>query len=209
MGYDYFPNNRGHYVIYECDSIVHNSFQKDTFKYQIREVIDSIYFDNQGRKTMRIVRYKRTDTSIPWSNILIPEKVWTGNLLSNMAIRLEDNYQYIKLLFPMSLNETWNGNALNSMSAWNYQYTTLHTPYTLTNSTGSVHFDSTLTVAQQNFSSLLQYQYYYEQYATGIGMIYKEVIDYSNPNFLSVPPPVNDSATSGVWYTETYLSSGN
>ncbi len=213
FGYDYFPNNVGHYVIYECDSIVVNPYKAtvprlDTFKYQIKEVIDSIYNNNQGQPTQRIVRYKRADSltnTLPWSSILVPEKVWTGTLLSNMATRLEDNYNYIKLVFPMSANEIWNGNALNTIGTWNYQYSALNTPATVNGHT----FDSTLTVMQQNYSSFFQYQYYYEQYATGVGLIYKEVIDYNATTFFSMPPPI-DSATSGtVFYSETYLSSGN
>ena len=219
FGYDYFPNTLGHYTVYECDSIIYNPYsahkpQFDTTKYQIREVIDSIYTDNEGRPTMRVVRYRRPDSltkTVPWSNILIPEKVWKANLLSNMAWRQEDNYEYVKLVFPMSLNEMWNGNSVNSLSAVNYQYTTLHTPYTLkiNNSTGTVHFDSTLTVAQQKDSGLDFYQYYFEQYAAGYGLIHKVVIDYA-VSYLSTIPPKVDSANSGtIFYSETYLSSGN
>lgn len=214
MGYDYFPNTVGHYVIYQCDSITVNTLSInippfDTFKYQIKEVIDSIFPNNQGEPTQRIVRYKRTDTATPWINISISEKVWTGNLLSTMAQRQEDNYKYIKLVFPPQLNETWNGNALNTIGTWNYKYTVLNTPATI----NGIRFDSTLTVIQQKDSSLQGYQYYFEQYATGVGLIHKVVIDWntSSSNYLSkfAPPPI-DSATNGtIFYSETYLSSGN
>jgi len=211
MGYDYFPTRVGHYVIYQCDSIVVDPFNIrippfDTFTYQIKEVIDSVFLNNQGQPTMRIVRYKRTNDSTPWTNILTSEKVWTGNLFSNLAKRQEDNYVYVKLVFPMSLNETWNGNVYNTIGQWNYQYTTLNTPATI----NGIRFDSTLTVFQIKDSSLLNYQYYMEQYATGVGLIYKKVIDWSTSKLsFSSPPPV-DSATSGcILYTETYLSSGN
>jgi hypothetical protein len=124
-------------------------------------------------------------------------------------VRQEDNYAYLKLVFPMSLNETWNGNAENTIGTWNYQYTTLHIPLTINGN----HFDSTLTVFQQKDSSLQGYQYYFEQYATGVGLIHKVVIDWSTSgsNYLSfTAPPLIDSATTGtIFYSETYLSSGN
>lgn len=215
LGYDYFPNNVGHYVIYECDSIIANPLSTnippfDTFKYKIKEVIDSIWLNNQGQPTQRIVRYKIYDTAKnqQWSSIFTPEKVWTGTLLSNMAVRLEDNYQYIKLVFPMSLNEEWDGNAMNTIGPWNYQYTTLNTPATV----NGTYFDSTLTVLQINSPSHLGNQYYVEQYATGVGMIYKEVIDWqTGSNYLSFtsPPPLDSAKTGTILYTETYLSSGN
>jgi hypothetical protein len=214
MGYDYFPNNVGHYVIYQCDSIVANPTTShippfDTFQYQIKEVIDSLYLNNQGQPTQRIVRYKRTDTAIPWSNILTIEKVWTGTLLTTMATRLEDNNNYIKLIFPLKINEQWNGNAMNTIGTWNYQYTTINTPAIV----NGIRFDSTLSVLQINQSSFLGNQYYYEQYATGIGVIYRQVIDWQTDGSLyptSTSPPNIDSARSGtVFYSETYLSSGN
>ncbi len=38
FGHDYFPNKVGHYVIYECDSIVHtNGFGNFHYKYQIKK----------------------------------------------------------------------------------------------------------------------------------------------------------------------------
>ncbi len=217
FGYDYFPNTLKHYTDYECDSIIFNPYspnkpQFDTTRYQIREVIDSIYNDNQGRPTMRIVRYKRNDTSsVPWSNINVPEKVWKANLLSNMATRLEDNFEYVKLVFPMTANEMWNGNSVNSLSSVNYQYTKLHTGYTLNinNNHGSVYFDSTLVVAQQKDSGLDFYQYYFEQYAAGYGLIHKVVIDYSTSKLSFTSPPPIDSVTAGtIFYSETYLGSG-
>ena len=211
-GHDYFPNNVGHYVIYQCDSIIVNPFSKktppfDTFQYQIKEVIDSLFLNNQGQLTQRIVRYKRADTStLPWSNILTPEKVWTGTLLSNMAVRLEDNINYIKLVFPMSLNQQWNGNAMNTIGTWNYQYTTLNIPAIV----NGISFDSTLTVLQQKDSSLDGYQYYVEQYAAGVGLIYRKIVDWQSTNLYFASPPPLDSANSGtILYTEAYLSSGN
>jgi hypothetical protein len=212
MGYDYFPNNKGHYVIYQCDSIIVNPFkatypQFDTFKYQIKEVIDSIFPNNSGQPTQRIVRYKRTDTTIPWTNIFTIEKVWTGTLLPNIAVRLEDNYDYVKLVFPMSLNEQWNGNVMNTITGQgDYQYATLNTP-AIVNGT---RFDSTLTVMQYSAAGLDFNQYYYEQYATGVGLVYKEVVNWSTNNlFFTAPPPLDSANYGTIFYSETYLSSGN
>jgi hypothetical protein len=210
FGYDYFPNKVGHYVIYQCDSIIFDPFKKsypqfDTFQYQIKEVIDSIFPNNSGQATQRIVRYKRTNDSIPWTNVLTIEKVWTGNLLPTMAKRQEDNNVYIKLVFPMTLNETWNGNAYNTIGQWNYQYIALNMPATI----NGTRFDSTLTVLQQKDSNFLNYQYYFEQYATGIGLINKVIIDYSDTLFISIPPPSNIATGGTILYSETYLSSGN
>ena len=51
LGYNYFPDQVGRYVVYDVDSFYYNDFtnQTDTFKFQLKEKIQSIYYDNQNR----------------------------------------------------------------------------------------------------------------------------------------------------------------
>src|SRR5256885_175381 len=62
-GYSYFPDDIGHYCIYQVDSTVYDDFHNDTFyySYQIKEVIESYFIDNQNRNAMRVERYKRAN----------------------------------------------------------------------------------------------------------------------------------------------------
>jgi hypothetical protein len=212
-GYNYFPDNVGHYVIYNVDSIALNFLYTqpiDTFKYQIKEVIDSLYTDLTGRPTQRIVRYKRTDTTKPW----VIQKVWSGNLTSTTAERTEDNEKYIRLIFPINLNATWNGNSYNTLGAMTYQYTSLDAPYTI----NTVPFDSTLAVLQDSNLNLVQHQFYFERYARNVGRIYKVIIDLSSSNIVFPLAQPNIVITDSlllklnggsVVYTEVYVSSGN
>jgi hypothetical protein len=196
-GYDYFPTNVGHYVIYNIDSNVYNAFtgKWNYYTYQVKEVIDSVFTDNTGRPTIRIDRYKRTSASEPFGSI---QKIWSGNLCAIAALRDEDNYIYMKLIFPVSTGASWNGNSYNTIGEWDYQYTTVNTPLTV----GETYFDSTLTVLQRNYVNPLQRQYYVEKYATGVGLIYKYIAD-------SAQAVAGDTLVNGVVYSETYLSSGN
>ena len=95
LGYNYFPNNVGHYVIYNADSVVVNPLSVpwgvDSSIYQIKEVIDSIYMDGSNRPTQRIVRYIRPNPSSPW----VLEKVWSGNLNKTDA-------EVVEIIFVMS-----------------------------------------------------------------------------------------------------------
>jgi hypothetical protein len=215
-GYNYFPNRVGHYVIYNVDSIVVNQLHAqpiDTFKYQIKEVIDSFFTDGSGRPTQRIVRYKRADSTKAW----VIQKVWSGNLTTTTAERTEDNIRFLKLTFPIKLSATWNGNINYTIGDWEYQYTNVNGGFTL----GKNYFDSTLTVLQDSNLNLVQHQFYLERYAANVGLIYKDVIDlsYSGPSGifpaliqpnLVITPSILDSLNSGsVVYTENYVSSGN
>jgi hypothetical protein len=196
LGYNYFPNNVGHYVIYNADSMVINAFTSttDTFIFQIKEVIDSIFMDGSNRPTQRLVRYKRPNDTSKW----VLEKVWSANLTATDAEKVEDNIRYVRLIFPPNLNASWNGNGFNTMGDWEYQYTAVDVPLTL----NSVNFDSTLTVVQLNNHNGIQNQYYEEQYARNIGLIYKQITDETSTAIFG-------PYTSGVIYTETYVSSSN
>lgn len=220
FGYNYFPDNVGHYVIYNVDSIVVNQLMPqpiDTFKYQVKEVIDSIFTDGSGRPTQRILRYKRADSTQPW----VIQKVWSGNLTTTTAERFEDNIRYVRLIFPVSVNATWNGNAFNTLGEMDYQYTAIDVPSSVNN----VNFDSTLTVLQDSNINLIQHQFYLEKYARNVGVIYKDLIDLeadsvivtdgstifplNHPDFLPTAALLKKLNSGSVIYTETYVSSGN
>src|ERR1700757_5014557 len=62
LGYNYYPGTIKSYVIYDVDSIVYRVLpQQDTlkFKFQIKEVIDTLITDNQNRPTIKLIRYKK------------------------------------------------------------------------------------------------------------------------------------------------------
>ncbi len=235
QGYDYFPNNVGHWVIYNVDSVYVNPLianHADTFNYQIKEVIDSFYTDNTGARTQVIVRYKRTLPDSVWAY----QKTYTGSLTATEALRTEDGIKYVKLTFPIATNASWNGGAFNNSAGsnavfpdWNqtnFQYTSVNTPTYL----NWHNFDSTVTVLQDSdrIINLITHQFFLEVYATHIGRIYKEIINLSSSGGtigFDPGPPIRDSlyspadyiylikanqlAQGSTIYTETYVSSGN
>ena len=168
LGYDYFPVDEGRVLIYDADSIITDEFTQTTttHHFQIKEVIHSTYIDNENRPTQRIERYVRDSANAPW----VIFKVWSANLTNIRAERFEDNVRYVKLVFPVKQDVQWNGNALNTNEELEYQYIDVHSSVTLNN----VSYDSVLTVLQDEEDNLIEHRYFMEQYAAGIGMIYKE-----------------------------------
>lgn len=215
FGYNYFPNRIGHYVIYNVDSVVVNQLHAqiiDTFKYQIKEVIDSFFTDGSGRQTQRIVRYKRADSTQPW----VVQRALSANLTTTTAERTEDNIRYLRLIFPVKLNATWNGNLYNTIPSdgSSYQYTTTDVPFSL----GKAYFDSTLTVLQDSTLNLVQHRLYLERYARNTGLIYKDYIDLEadstlfaliQPNLIISQSLLRKLNSGSVVFTENYVSSGN
>ena len=197
IGYEYFPTNVGHWIEYDVDSIVKDDFfgHSDTFQFQIREEIDSIFIDNSGAPTQRLERYKRLTASDPWTIY----RVWTSNINSTTAQKVEDNFRYVKLVFPVSLFTNWDGNTFNTKDRADYEYSEVHQPISI----NGVNFDSSLTVIQAlDTNNLLSDVIEIEQYATNVGMIYKEQL-YIEYDFV-VDTPLNVSI-----YKEKIRSYGN
>jgi hypothetical protein len=198
-GYSYFPDNIGHYCIYEVDSTVYDDFNHDTtnYKYQIKEVVESYFTDDQGRKSMRIERYKRPyiDTvpydSLPWTI----SRVWSFTRTNSMAEKQEENQRFVRLTFVPRKEKKWNGNEYNTIGDWEYSYLDVDVPYMINN----MNFDSTLYVEQKSDINLLNYKTYHERYARHVGMIEKNVIDVYDDN-LVVGVSVLDRIYGGVIY---------
>src|SRR5688500_17093829 len=77
LTYTYFPGNIGHEVIYDATLITRDEFtgDDDTLIFQIKEVVESVFMDNQNRPTLRLERYKRDTPNDPW----VISDVWTAN----------------------------------------------------------------------------------------------------------------------------------
>ncbi len=176
--YGYFPNTVGKYVIYDVDSIYCSSFDYkiDTVRYQLMEVMQSLFPDNLGRPTQRIERYvKMYSDSIPYSSMpWTLRNVWMANLTATDAERVENNVRYVKLIFPVVQNNSWNGNAFNTLGSCSYSYTSIDQRTTIADPpyTSSI-FDSVLTVTQINSQTLISDTFCLEQYAKNVGLVYK------------------------------------
>jgi len=197
VGYNYFPSNIGHWVLYQVDSIYYDDFSHQIKEYHflLKEVVESSYLDNQNRLTQRIERYKKIDT-LPF----VLYDVWVSNLTSSTAEKVEENIRYIKLQFPIIDDQIWNGNAFNNLDELEYKYDNLSELYNV----NGVNYDTTVTVLQKMENYLTQESNQVEVYAKNIGLIYKRFKDVKK-----YPNPEMDSIISGIDYTYKIISYGN
>lgn len=220
MGYNYFPDKPGRYVVYDVDSFFYDDFTGniDTAKFQLKEKVESIFMDNQNRPAMRLERYvKYYNDSIPYSLMnWTLRHVWMANKTSTTAEKVEENERYIKLAFPVKETQRWDGNAQNSLGEEEYQYYF----YDQARIIGPMLFDSVLQVTQDDYTDFINKRYYIEKYARNVGLVYKQVIDIeSQPPFYPPPfeseslyvfyqQPIMTRVSSGVFYTLTFNSAG-
>lgn len=185
LGYDYFPVQEGKYIIYEVDSISHGSTDQN-FHYQLKEVAQEYFIDDEGMAAMRLERYKRSNDSEEWQL----KDVWTEKRTTTNAQRVEENLRVVNLVFPLENGRAWNGKAYQS-SEQEFVMRNVHKPY----STEVLDFDSTLKVVQKNVVSLIREQIAFEVYAKGVGLVHKKIVDISTQSGISTGTTVEMKAT--------------
>lgn len=191
--YEYFPVRVGQYSIYEVDSTVYDNFSDSIYNYiyQIKEIYESEYYDNQNRLTYRIVRYYRKTASDDWQ----VQHVWAVNRTNLTAERVENNIRTVNLRFPVKNGLMWNANVYNSNGEQNFEISNLDIPYLL----GSQTYDTTLTLVQQaDTGNLISYKYKFEIYAKNVGLVYKEINDVEDQKNITPNIAVQYRIDSGV-----------
>ncbi len=198
--YNYFPLNQGLQRIYKItDRTIDKDINIDTTKtYELKEVIDTCFVDNSGNFAWRLERYKRSDSTQQWQI----SDVWENQIINYKAFSIEENIRYIKIIFPPKKDETWDGNAFNTLGTTNYSISSID-EYASIN---GIIFDSVLTVNQKNDETLIYKYHTFEQYATNIGLVNKTIIaiDYAD----TYPPniPIEQRISRGHLYYQTLIS---
>lgn len=191
---EYYPLEKGKWVIYDVDSTVWDDTFciERTYSYQVRHIVADTFTDDAGRPSFRVEAYKRVKIEDEW----VPQTVFYA---TNTGVTLEivqDQLRFIKMVFPISEGEEWEGNSYiltrdpdySFYADWMYEYQKVGEGF----NTGSKVFEKTITVEQRNeaisdpelfteeFASRTSSR---EIYASGVGMIYREYIRWTyDPN---------------------------
>lgn len=168
LGHDYFPQNIGHWIEYQVDSMrvslvtPPSSFDTVVYSYPLREVLVENFTDGEGRACQRLVRYLR-DENDTW----VAKDVWWQTRDAVRAERSEENLRRVKLVFPPREGTEWNTNATNTEAAFGLTYEEVEVPFSVNN----LNFESTVSVVGTFENNLINSRYYEERYARGVGMI--------------------------------------
>lgn len=179
MGYEYQVYEVGQERIYSVQHITIDDFfdppKLDTTLYQLKEVVADTFYDNEGRLSYRLERFKKMfQDSIDYDSLDWDlTDVWYGTLTDRRFEKVEENIRFVRLNFPVEEGRSWDGNALNTENSWEYEYQEVHVP----GSISGLNFDSTCFVMQANDTNLIERRYAYEIFAVGVGLIKKELKD--------------------------------
>jgi hypothetical protein len=194
---DYYPINIGVWHIYDVDSISYNDFTDpvtiDSISYQVKEELTDTFFDLEGSLSYEITRSKRAIQNQPWK---ISDIWWVKKVNGNIS-RIEENVRYVSLISFISEGKTWNGNAFNHITQWDYTYTNVGLEFG--------EYSNTITVSQREEDAVIIYRNYKEIYAKGIGLVSRTRIDVESQNTQN-PLPILQKAEKGFQYFQTLNS---
>jgi hypothetical protein len=118
---DYLPLQVGKYITYRLDSTIFTNFgtQIATHYYQEKQIVDAKVPDALGRDSYRILRFLRdTSGNQPWS----PTGTYFITPTDKTVEVIDNNLRVVKLVLPITQDNTWKGNRYLPSEAYSSQY---------------------------------------------------------------------------------------
>jgi hypothetical protein len=178
MGHEYYPLEVGDYRVYDVTDIRFLDNLGDTNRFQIRERVDTSFYDQTNKQVYKIIRSIRLNEGSQW----VDDSVIVVSMLDNLVLLTKDNTKYVKLVFPVKEGSEWIGDLFNARLAETnreskirdgkelYTYADVGVSLKL----GELYFPKTVTVVQNSpdvFKTRLDERR--EVYAEGVGLVYK------------------------------------
>lgn len=182
----YFPLSVGAFYIYDVEETQYSVINgQEDLSYQLKLSVTDSFRNNAGGTTYVIQRYVRNnvDEAFQYSD------TWSARIEATQVVIVEGNIAYVRLVFPVSVGRSWNGNALNNLKGDEscgdsmnfdcdvYQIESVDVPYQF----GEEWLTETVEVVQSNnIDVIVKEDVRKEIYARNIGLVYKEsaVLNY-------------------------------
>lgn len=162
----YFPLETGQYRTY---AVTEQRFQPGMAptlrQYTLRETVGSSFLTLTGETAYPINYAHQTDGGV-W----LTDSTGMARMTEAEALLTTGSQTVVKLAFPLFEGQRWDGNRYNDRGNDEFRVQQVHVPFRIGNQT----FDRTLTVVQQNDSTLVGQDKRLEVYAYGVGLIYAE-----------------------------------
>lgn len=169
-GYEYFPTNTGHDLIFDVDCVVYDDFRDTiiTYTYQKRQLIADSFYDLSGKLNQRLEWYFRNHDTEEW----VLNKAGSSVLKINTGEVVENGERIIKLVFPVQNNTDWNGYAYTTRTNEPEFY---YRSTSKTFSSPAGNFANVAEVIHENDSNLIEKRFRAEWYAPLVGLVYKQI----------------------------------
>ncbi|WP_258097144.1 hypothetical protein [Marinoscillum pacificum] len=172
QGYDFLPLQVGNFWTYQVEETVYEVFEPVTTTYILKEVIVDSLVAGDGTVKYLINRYIG-NTEVE----LALDSVWAVRKTGRDAVFSENNTDLVKLVFPVSVNKTWDGNAYNTRESQEYYYESVDS-YSL----GDVSYtssDAIRVIIEDIEQNLVNQDERSEVYLRNVGLVEKDYIQLS------------------------------
>lgn len=172
LGYAYFPVDSGIQKIYRIDSVAFddNAGTIDTFHFLLKEEFSGFIFGQFAEPHMVINRFTSAYNDTIWkinTNWKPAGEVFVLRTNQNLQW-VQDNKRVVKLVFPVGIIGTWNGNMFNETGRKNFQITST-TQSTLV--ADSIRLNECAVVLEGKITNNFEEQFIQSVYARNIGLV--------------------------------------
>ncbi len=210
-----FPLSEGLTTSYQVNELIFSNGGNsiDTFSYQLQEVIVDQFRDETDATVFVVDRFIRSDNSSGWTY----NQSWQSMIANNRAIRIEDNVRFIKFRLPITVNDTWDGNALFDDSSplelggeiidyyKNWQSTITRDKISVT--LDGVTYNNVYEVTLVDYENSIEIRRAKELYAEGIGLISRSLEIMDTQCFdTCAGQSWEEKAEKGHIYTQTIIN---
>ncbi len=182
VGFEYYPVEQGKFWLYRVDSTLVPGPTMDNFTSTsfIREEITDSFINSQGDTTF-ILQRSISDTR---DGVFRTTDRWTIEKTESTVIRVEENLQFLKIVFPVTRGDVWQGNrfderttetvAQNIVEVYKAWESEVLNKAAMINANGVAYTD-VLEIQHADFETEIELRQAKEYYAPGVGMILREL----------------------------------
>ena len=191
FGYEYYPMQQGLFWEYQVDSVIYTELGNkiDSTRSFVREEIVEKFVDQAADTVFRVERSFGVESG-DFTRVI---DQWATSVDETKVTRTEENLKYIKMVFPVEVEQRWDGNAflnentiitvrgetLELFIDWDYEVLSYQEEEEIGGLTYSDvftiqsadNFDPDLEPSEQN---KLERRFVIEKYAKDVGLVYKK-----------------------------------
>lgn len=210
-GLEYHPIGVGKFWTYQVDSLViinAGTSTRESTNY-IRESLKSSFLNPNGDTTYVLERAVGSSPLGPFS----ATDLWKLERTDDRLVRIEENLEFVKILFPIKEGTNWQGNQFDEQiestvsqqkmrifKGWEYEVISDNEQAVI----DGITYDSVLNIQQAKLSTFVELRESNEYYAPNVGLIRREMQIFDTQNHRPNEPWEN-FASRGFRMTQTLV----
>jgi hypothetical protein len=198
IGKNYFPIQKGHFIIYDVERTTYNLGIPTTRVYELKVAVTDSFRNAQNDYVYVVYRSTRLDDASPWTYL----DSWSVRDAAMETIVNEGNLPLVKLKYPVHEGFRWDANLYNTLGEDEVEMTRFQKEIF-----NDLELPDCLTIVQEdNDDFIVTLDQRKEIYAPHIGLVYK---DSTVLNYCTQPECLGEQVVEqGVRYKQTVKAYG-